>query len=1267
MKKKVLLIFALLASSFGIYRASAQVSSTLIRTVASGTDDGEQRISNGAMDLTSSDLEITTDGSNNQLIGIRFTNINLPQGAVIDSVFIQFTNVGDKAPVNGAATFKGELTANSSTFTTTTNNISTRATTTASAVWAGSTDASWGTSSANFRGPLQRSPDLKNIVNEIVAQGTWVSGNALSFIIDGTGVRNTRSFNGSSSLAPELTIYYTQTNYAPGVFPVAKGSVWKFLDNGSTLAPTWMNAAYNDSSWAFKKGKFGYGDSAVTAVSFGGNPADKHATTYFRNSFNMSNTAGFDTLIFKLLLDDGAIVYLNGTEVFRRNMPAGAVTKNTLALSNITGTAETEYTEVRIPNTLVNGLNTLAVEVHQFDTTVLNDDMGFDLELTAKKVAMPIVNFPIAKLSDWYYLDNGTNQDSAWRFPAFNEGSWNYGPAILGYGDASATTLSFGPNSNDKYITYYFRKKVNIPSVAALTDTILFGIMRDDGAVVYVNGTEVFRSNMPDTVINYLTFSSTIVDGAAERVYNYYNVPKSVFVNGINTIAVEIHNRDGQSSDLTFEMEVKEDPRTLNLLNPTASQSIASGSTYNINWYNIPSINKVKIEYSINNRATWNTIVNNFTASTRTYAWSVPNVNASNSWVRITDSTNTYMDSVPVWIYPTPAAFNPCVDTLHIGCFTSVSQTRTQLLNLPPSHRFQQIGRQGQTHTLGGTVGGNLDFTGFMSFNGSSKKGAVGVNEENTPGGVSVFYITYNDSTGTWKNDSSGKVNLSAPGLVQSTRNCSGGITPWGTIITSEESYNTGDVNADGYTDVGWHVEYNPWNRQVMDYNMDGTKDKLWAMGRMSHENVVVKNDSLTAYYGEDGGSSGVYKFVAAQKMKLDSGLLYVLQRNGSSGTWILVPNTTQAERNTVSSVVSGLGATNFNGVEDVEISPVNGMIYFTSKNNARIYRFQDDGMTVSNFEDYVGNASATYTMNVQGGGTQTVSWGSGNDNLAFDNMGNLWVQQDGGNGHIWIVRPDHTPFAPKVEIFATTPSGSESSGLTFSPDYHFGFLSIMGASGSNSASILDAANNSIVFNQSNTVVIANKYHLGILAALPVEFAEFTARRNGKNNVSLNWATASEINNAYFEIQRSTDGKNFEAINKVIGAGNSNMLTSYTYEDANLQPRVYYYRLKQVDFDGAFAYSPIRTVNLTGENEMSLNQVYPNPFNNELNLNIDALKTEQVQVKLIDMNGAEVFAQSFQLNAGSNILSSNVAHLPSGVYIAQVSTATELFTYKLIK
>ena len=1257
-----LVLFVIL---FVAINANAQINGSFSRFVSTGNDDAEQRVSTGAMDLTSSDLEIMNDGTSTQFIGIRFNGISIPKGVTIDSAFIQFATKGDKAPVSGTATIRAELSANSATFTTTINNISARPTSSTNVIWPGSTDATWGTCCANNVGPAQRTPNIASLVQAVIDQSAWSTGNAVTLIMDGTGVRNAQSFNGSATFAPRLLVFYRQTNFAPLAFPIAIGSVWKFRDNGVSPGATWTQAGFNDSSWAFKPGKFGYGDPATTTLSYGTDSNNKHVTTYFRTQFNMTNTAGFDTLIFNLLRDDGAVVYINGVEAFRTNMPTGTISNTTLASSDISGAAELAFTEFRVPNTLVNGVNTIAVEVHQ--ASAQSDDKGFDMSITAKRVPMTVINLPVNKLSEWYYLDNGTDQGTAWRAPAFYEGNWNYGPGILGYSDPSATTLSFGPNSSNKYITYYFRKKFNVSNVAALTDTLIFNVMRDDGVLVYVNGIEVFRSNMPDTgTINYLTWAASTVDGAFERTYYSYAIPKSILVNGTNTVAVELHQRDGTSSDISFDMEIIEDPRTLNLLTPAKGASVPAGQPLAVNWYNIPSISKVKIELSTNGRTSWTTLVNNHPASSKPYNFTLPNINASNSFIRITDSTGVYKDSSNIWIYPVPTTFNPCIDSLHIGCFASVPMARNQVLKQPSNHTFQQIGRQGQIHNLGGTVGGNLDFTGFVTTGGSSKRGALGVNEENTPGGVSVFYIRFNDSTGTWLRDSSGKVVTSDPGVVQFTRNCSGGVTPWGTIITAEESYNTGDVNADGYQDVGWLVEYNVNTRRVMDYNNDGIKDKLWAMGRMSHENVVIKNDSLTAYYGEDGGTSCVYKFVAFQKTRLDSGLLYVLQRNGSSGNWILVPNTTQAQHNITPSLASGLGGTNFNGVEDVEISPINGMIYFTSKNNARIYRFTDNGTTVSNFEDYVGNAAVNYSMNVEGGGTQSANWGSGIDNLSFDNVGNLWAQQDGGNGHIWVIRPDHTPFAPKIDIYATTPSGSESSGLTFTPDYRFGFLSIMGASGSNTTSALDAAGTPVVFNTSNTLIIANKKFLGSLAAVPVEFYEFKVSRKGEDAAYIQWSTATELNNEKFLVERSIDGITYKTIATVAGAGNSVSVQNYTMLDPSLEPRTYYYRIKQIDFDGKYSYSVVRILNLNS-NLVAQPEIYPVPFNGDLKVKMELDAESETELKILDLNGKTVLRKLFEGTKGTNIFNLNTTQLTYGVYFLEISNGGNVYSEKIVK
>ncbi len=158
--------------------------------------------------------------------------------------------------------------------------------------------------------------------------------------------------------------------------------------------------------------------------------------------------------------------------------------------------------------------------------------------------------------SVWKYLDNGSNQGSAWQAPAFDDGVWVSGPAKLGYGDANnATTLGYGPNSASKYITYYFRRHFTAP--ADITWTNLYSqLVRDDGAVVHLNGTELFRDNMPSGTITYQTWSSSIVDGAAETTFYPFSRSADGILAGDNVLAVEIHQRDGTSSDLGFDFSL---------------------------------------------------------------------------------------------------------------------------------------------------------------------------------------------------------------------------------------------------------------------------------------------------------------------------------------------------------------------------------------------------------------------------------------------------------------------------------------------------------------------------------------------------------------------------------------------------------------------------------------------------------------------------------------------------------------------------------------
>ena len=156
----------------------------------------------------------------------------------------------------------------------------------------------------------------------------------------------------------------------------------------------------------------------------------------------------------------------------------------------------------------------------------------------------------------WKYLDNGTDQGTGWRLTGFNDTGWPQGPAQLGYGDGDEQTLvSFGPDSGNKYITTYLRRAFNVPD-ASIYQTLTLRLLRDDGAVVYLNGTEVFRSNMPGGTVGYRTLASVAIGGADETTFLQTALNPGSLVSGNNVLAVEMHQANGTSTDLSFDLEL---------------------------------------------------------------------------------------------------------------------------------------------------------------------------------------------------------------------------------------------------------------------------------------------------------------------------------------------------------------------------------------------------------------------------------------------------------------------------------------------------------------------------------------------------------------------------------------------------------------------------------------------------------------------------------------------------------------------------------------
>ena len=174
--------------------------------------------------------------------------------------------------------------------------------------------------------------------------------------------------------------------------------------------------------------------------------------------------------------------------------------------------------------------------------------------VTAHAIAADVVLVPLG--ATWKYLDNGSNQGSAWRAPAFNDVGWASGPAELGYGEGDeATVVSYGPNASNKYITTYFRRTFNIPNVSVYP-AFLLELLRDDGVIVWVNGVEAMRNNLNEGAVFYQTIAYKAISGLDEVRRYEQLLASSLFVNGNNTIAVEIHQDLVTSSDISFDLRL---------------------------------------------------------------------------------------------------------------------------------------------------------------------------------------------------------------------------------------------------------------------------------------------------------------------------------------------------------------------------------------------------------------------------------------------------------------------------------------------------------------------------------------------------------------------------------------------------------------------------------------------------------------------------------------------------------------------------------------
>src|SRR5574344_169738 len=168
----------------------------------------------------------------------------------------------------------------------------------------------------------------------------------------------------------------------------------------------------------------------------------------------------------------------------------------------------------------------------------------------------------ITKGSTWKYLDTGTDQGTAWQASDFDDSSWKSGLAPLGYAVTGVkTTVSYGSSSSSKYITTYFRKKFTVSTPSSQLISLKMNLLREDGAIVYLNGKKLLSTNMPLSDVNYKSTALYACGGLAETSYITFDVPLSYLQEGENTFAVEVHQAAASSTDMAFDLQLQAEER----------------------------------------------------------------------------------------------------------------------------------------------------------------------------------------------------------------------------------------------------------------------------------------------------------------------------------------------------------------------------------------------------------------------------------------------------------------------------------------------------------------------------------------------------------------------------------------------------------------------------------------------------------------------------------------------------------------------------------
>ncbi|MBP3318724.1 MAG: metallophosphoesterase, partial [Ruminiclostridium sp.] len=385
-----------------------------------------------------------------------------------------------------------------------------------------------------------------------------------------------------------------------GASEINADTQWKYLDNGADPAGnataegydriSWTKADYNDSAWERASGKFGSKSGSLNALAGGytptvllsqykdGTTTDKEAF-FFRTQVTIQDASDVKAITGSLIYDDAAVVYINGTKVAGFNDDLLTETGGNLQYSGDGDTSHVGHTDAPATGTinitdpavlglLNDGVNTIAVELHQDRASSSDIYLEFSSLEFNTQVNVPVTATEVNEDTVWSYLDDGTDpaaestDRTSWAAENFDDSDWKTSKSSLGakrgaLGEVDGYTPEYLLNQykadGSNVEAFFFRTKVNVADASAVKQ-ILGSVVYDDSATVYINGVKVagFDDSEITANLQYGGHNGNTAEGKIS--ITDAALIRSALKDGVNVVAVEVHQGRAASSDIYFDM-----------------------------------------------------------------------------------------------------------------------------------------------------------------------------------------------------------------------------------------------------------------------------------------------------------------------------------------------------------------------------------------------------------------------------------------------------------------------------------------------------------------------------------------------------------------------------------------------------------------------------------------------------------------------------------------------------------------------------------------